>query len=387
MDQKQFIEEVNASVETMKGLVEDAKKNSLSADEKANVFAEIEKLNKGINDLSVKMERNIELPKEEQKKYSYFNLMKAALNNGKFDKDCLEKEYHVQTLKSMNIDTSANGGLLAPELEAPGIEMQPVASTPIIDRVRKINILNGGSFSFAIEGDASTFSWTGSEEAGSESQPTLSQKTLTPKYYRTYAYISREAMKQVRADANLEAFVRDSLIKGQRKGLERVLLRGTSTNGQPKGILEHSNILTVTGGVPTLDTIDNMIAALEAVDTLEGNLAVLTHPAIAKILRQSKDSNNQYYIQKKNNAGISEHIGLPFVTSTNMYASGSNYPIVLADWSKVILATFGALEVKVNEQAFTPWSKNQVVVGLFGTADVGIINENSVCAISDATLS
>lgn len=384
MENKEVIEKLENDLKEIKILAEDAKKNSFSAEEKANINARINTIDKNFNEFVAKQSEKLELPKEEMKKYSYINVIKAQKEGKKLEG--IEGEFDKEMCKSMNIDTPEHGGFLAPTLYGAGIELMPQSKVVLSDLVTKINIANGSVLTLAKETAESSFSWTGSEEAGSEQQPTVGTITLTPKYYRAYAYVSNEAMKQVKADINLESFVRESLLRGQRKGIDRAILRGTSVNGQPKGILNYALSTVAIDGKPTFDDLDAMIAELEAQDLLEGKLAFVTHPSVAKILRQLKGEDGQYYISRKNNDGIAEFLGQKFLTSTNVTAANGVYPILFGDWSKVIAATFGALEIKVNDQAFTPWSKNQIVVGLFGNIDLNMINEKAIVNGTGATI-
>lgn len=382
--EKEFVEKFNADLEAVKTLAEDAKKNSITAEEKSNIEGKIKDISDKFDAFQTKYVEQFKLPEEEMKKYSYFKVIKAQYNKTKLEG--IEGEFNKEMCKSMNIDTPEQGGFLAPTLYGAGIELMPQSKVVLSDLVTKINIANGSVLTLAKETAESSFSWTGSEEAGSEQQPTVGTITLTPKYYRAYAYVSNEAMKQVKADINLESFVRESLLRGQRKGIDRAILRGTSANGQPKGILNYALSTVAIDGTPTFDDLDAMVAELEAQDLLEGNLAFVTHPSVAKILRQLKGTDGQYYISRKNNDGIAEFLGQKFLTSTNVTAANGVYPILFGDWSKVIAATFGALEVKVNEQAFTPWSKNQIVVGLFGNIDLNMINEKAIVNGTGATI-
>ena len=186
------------------------------------------------------------------------------------------------------------------------------------------------------------------------------------------------------------------------KKLEQAVLYGDGLLESPKGVVNYAGVGSVVlgdnGALPTWDDLDNLVAVVEQADSLEGNLAFVTTPNIAKVLRQSKitqysgDTDGAYYLRGFSNQAISEFLGQPFLTST-LYpidlvkgtSSNCSY-IVFGDWSQLLMASWGGMEVRVSEQAQTPFLKNQVLIATEGMFDFGLRRESSFAVIADAKI-
>lgn len=375
--------------------------------EKTASKEEISALQNEVKELNGKIERAYEVPgyKEEKQKFSFAKATRAALTKDWTDAG-FEKEVSDSISKSINVDTGSEGGYLAPVNEMQEIIGLARAGRPILNQVgiRKISGMGAGELTMNKVTSGNTAYWGGSEASATESDMALGQISLKPHYLRAWTTLSRELLKQT--TVGVESLVREELGYAMSKKLEQAALYGTGLADEPKGVVKYSSINTVAlgtnGALPTFDDIDDLRHELEKDDTFEGNIGVVTSPQIAKVLRQSKiaqysgDTGGEYYIMPgqlgRTNEGLASFIGMPFYTSTLVpvnlskgSASNCSY-IVLGDWSQMVMATWGGLEIRVSEQAATPFKQNQVLIAAFSSHDFNLRRENSFAVISDAKI-
>ena len=396
-----LMEEIKEKVGKLSESVEEYK-TAKDAD-KEQIGSKIESLESTVKELQSKYEKGFELPgyKEEAEKFSFHKAYQAAAN-GDWSNAGFEKEVSDSIAKSINVDTGSAGGFLAPTDEMDEIIDLAQAGRPILNKVgiQRMSGLGSGEITLPKITSGNTGYWGGSEDAADESNATFGQISLRPKYLRAWSTISRSILNQT--SFGVEGIIRQELSRSITKALEQGLLYGSGTADSPRGVVNYSGISTVAlgtnGALPVWDNIDDLYAKLEENDTADGNIAVITSVQAAKVLRQSKikqysgDTSGEYYLQKKSNAGISEFLGMPFYTSTlvpvdlSKGSSDNCTYIVLGDWSQMIMAMWGGLEIRMTEDAST-FKKNQFIVGAFSEADVNLRREDSFAVIKDAKIS
>ena len=397
-----MIEEIKSKMTELNDSVESFK--SAQGEEKSALVEQIKTLETSVKDLQAKYDNGFEVPgyEEEKQKFSFYKATKAAYT-GNWEDAGFEKEISSTIAKSINADTGSAGGFFAPTNEMDEIIALSRAGRPILNEVgvRRLSGLGAGEITMNKVTSGNTAYWGGSEDAATESSMKIGQISLRPHYLRAWTTLSRELIKQT--PIGVEALIREELGQSMSKKLEQAALYGTGLNDQPKGVVNHDDInvvaLGTNGALPDWDDMDNLVHELEKSDTLEGSLAYVTSPQIAKVLRQSKiqqytgDTGGEYYLKGFSNAGVSNFLGYPFYTSTLVpvdlskgSADNCSY-IVYGDWSQMILASWGGMEIRVSEEAATPFKQNQVLIAAFGSYDTGLRREDSFSVIKDAKIS
>lgn len=397
----ELMKEINEKVVALGEAVESFK--SAEGTAKQELASKIKGMEDTIKGLEQRYHSAFEVPghKDEKKSFSMFKAIDASLRKD-WSKAGFEKEVSDKIAKSINADTGSAGGFFAPVNEMSEIIAMPKAGRPIISEVgiKMISGLGSGEITMNKVTGGNTAYWGGSEAEATESNMAIGQISLKPHYLRGWTTLSRELLKQT--TVGVEALIREELGYAMSKKLEEAALYGTGTGSEPKGVIASvvNNVIALgdNGALPDWDDMDDLVAALEADDTYGGNLAFLTSPQIAKVLRQTKfaqysgDTGGAYYIPKKSNAGISEQLGHSFYTSTLVpvnvekgTAENCSY-IVFGDWSQMIMASWGGMEIRVSEQAATPFKQNQVLIAAFGAFDFAVKNENAFAVIKDAKI-
>jgi len=396
-----LIEDIKSKMTELSTSVEEFK--SSQTEDKSAMAESITKLTEEVNALTEKYAVGFKVPgyEDEKQKFSFAKAVAASYRGDWTDAE-YEKEISDVIAKSVNVDTGASGGFLAPTDEMDEVISLAKAGRPILNTVgiRRLSGLGSGEITMNKVTSGNTAYWGGSEEEVTESTAAFGQISLRPKYLRAWTTLSRELLKQT--TIGVEGLIREELGYAMSRKLEQAAVYGTGLADEPRGVTQYAGITTVTlganGALPDWDDMDNLVHELEKVDTLEGNLSYVTSPQIAKVLRQTKvmpyaaASDGAYYLQKKSNAGIAEFLGYGFETSTLVpvnlskgTSSDCSY-ILFGDWSQMLLASWGGMEIRVSEQAATPFKQNQVLIAAFGSFDFNLRREDSFAVISDAKI-
>ena len=232
--------------------------------------------------------------------------------------------------------------------------------------------------------------WEGEIDAGSKATQTFGQLALSPKRVGAYTEISKQLILQSSPD--VEALIRDDLATAIAIGIDAAALHGTGTNDQPTGIAATSGIGSVVGGTngaaPDWADIVNLESAV-AVDNADvGMLAYCTNAAVRGKLKQtakvaSTDSNmvwaagatplNGY------GCGVSNQVSSGLTKGS---ASGTCSAIFFGNWSDLIVAQFGGLDLVVDPYSLATTNLLRVTANTY--ADVGVRHAESFAAMLDA---
>lgn len=401
MPANNMIEEIKSKMGELSTSVEEFK--SAQGEEKAALAGKIEDMQKSLDALQDKYDRGFSVPgyEEEKQKFSFYKACKASYT-GDWAEAGFEKEVSDTISKSINATEGSEGGFLAPTEEMQEIIGLARAGRPILNSVgiRMLSGLGSSALTMNKVTSGNTAYWVGQEDTLTSSDAAFGQINLKPNRLGAYTTLSRNLLKQTAV--GVEALIREELAQSMTKKLEQSALYGDGLSESPLGVTQYGDInsiaLGTNGAIPTWDDLDDMIHELEKDDTLEGNLSFVTSPQIAKVLRQSKiaqytgDTGGEYYLRGFSNKGISDMLGYSFYTSTlvptNLVkgdADNCSY-IVFGDWSQMMMASWGGMEVRVSEQAQTPFLKNQVLIATEGMFDFGLRREDSFAVIKDAKI-
>ena len=122
-----------------------------------------------------------------------------------------------------------------------------------------------GNVSIPAETTAPTAAWKGENVAVTESNPVIGQVALTPHFVRSFTEVSRTLIAQSSVD--VEDVVRNILMKSVALVVDKAILTGSGSSGQPEGIDSISGLSTTTYATAiTNATIANVVAVEQALD-------------------------------------------------------------------------------------------------------------------------
>lgn len=208
--------------------------------------------------------------------------------------------------------------------------------------------------------------WLATEATAiTESQMVIGQMALTPKNVGGYTEISRQLLLQ--GSPSAELLVMNDLAAVLGLALDVAVLRGTGTT-QPLGIIETGGIGGVTigtGGIDYEDILEFQTDAAGA-NALSGNSGYVSTPTIAALLKRKARFNNSDTPIWQGNVLDGNIEGLRAMSSNQM----STGQLLFGDFSQVVIAEWGVLEVEANPYA--NFAVGIVGVRAFLTADVGV---------------
>jgi HK97 family phage major capsid protein len=207
---------------------------------------------------------------------------------------------------------------------------------------------------------AGTFHWVAEGGTGTQTNPTVSKLSLTPKDGWAQQIYGRRTFLQT--SPSVEAMMINDLNNLAALGLDFAGLAGPGTNS-PTGIANTNSVGSVafaSAGTLTWDKIVEFETDIEVANADVATMAFVTNPRVkGKGKTTLKSSGVAGYIMEGK-----EINGYP-VLSTNQASSGL---IIFGDFSQLIFGEWGLTDLQVN-----PYNDNgDVKLTLFVTADCGV---------------
>jgi HK97 family phage major capsid protein len=208
--------------------------------------------------------------------------------------------------------------------------------------------------------------WVAEDGAPTEGQPVFASVSLVGKSLASYVQISRNLL--IQSDPSVETVIQDDITQAIAVAIDAAALAGTGSSNQPTGILSTTGIGSVSfssTGAPTFAEIVAIESAISADNAMGANMAFVTTPALAGTLKTTtKDSGSGRFVSEDN--AIMGY-------SVNPTSSMTANTILLGDFSQLMIAQFGAVEVITDRNAQT----GQLTLGLHALVDVGVRHAES----------
>ena len=237
----------------------------------------------------------------------------------------------------------------------------------LLVRALGVRTLTGlvGNVSIPKAGAGLSAGWVTEGQALPESEMDFESVTLTPHHVGGITEMSRQLIQQ--SAPSIEGLVREDLSFAVASAIDRAIIAGTGTGGQPLGIIGRTSVQTAPLPESWADVLalEEMLAALNVSPT-----GWYTSPAVLAGLRN---------ILKAPTAG-SEYIATSARIGELPVASSNAAPVdtaIVGDWSQVLLGQWGAVEVLVNPFAEGPYRRGGVLVRAFATVDVAVRHEQA----------
>lgn len=219
-----------------------------------------------------------------------------------------------------------------------------------------------------------------------DSNLTFAQISLSPKILQSSTSFSRKLLLQSSVD--VEALVRNDLMRVMALAIDLAALTGTGANNQPKGILNQTGIGSVVtaGAALTFDPFlqfEELIANANA-DQL-GTIAQLTTPGVRKKLKNTPEMSNTIALPIWQNnevngyrAEVTNQLPTPATTTGTIY---NQHTFIAGIWSQVLIGEWGALEVITDPYRLK--KQGMIEVTTYETCDVNVRHPEAFAAATD----
>jgi HK97 family phage major capsid protein len=329
---------------------------------------------------------NVDLSRGEKQSYSLLRAISASAS-GDWSKAGLEKEisdtiaqrsgqsnggfYMPSDMawgrRDLTVGTNNAGGFLVGTAHDGANFIDALRAAMVTTRLgaRIMSNLQGNVAIPKLATGTSTY-WVAEDGAPTEGQPVFASVSLTPKNLASFVQISRNLL--VQSDPSVETVIQDDITQAIAVAIDAAALAGTGSSNQPTGILATTGIGSVSfssSGAPTFAEIVAIESAISADNAMGANMAFVTTPALAGTLKTTtKDSGSGRFVSEDNSI-----MGYSVNPTSSMTAN----TILLGDFSQLMIAQFGAVEVITDRNAQT----GQLTLGLHAMVDVGVRHAES----------
>ena len=224
--------------------------------------------------------------------------------------------------------------------------------------------------------DAATY-WLANESAQiTESTPIFGQIAATPKAVGAYVELSRLFLKQTSPAA--ERFAMSEFARAIAAAVDAAMIDGTGSLGQPLGLLGTTGIATESGAAVTWPTICAVVGDVEAANGMVSPNAAgwAIAPDAAEVLRQrAKETGGGSFILADGRID-----GRPAFVSNSVPSATA----VFGDWSGVMLATWGVLELGImsHDTGSVLFKTGAAAVRVLWTVDNLVVRPASFCSLT-----
>lgn len=230
--------------------------------------------------------------------------------------------------------------------------------------------------------------WIGEDESLPEGNATFGSFQIRPRDVGAWSRVTRRMLQQSSID--IEMFVREELILGIALELDRVVIHGSGTGNEPRGILNTPGIgsvaLGTNGGVPTWASIVDLETQVATQNALMSNVAYMTTPKARGKLKTTLKASAAGSDFIWADAGIMTPSGN--LGTLNGYLAGATNQVrsdltkgtsgatlsamVFGNWREVITAFWDGLKVDMNPYADADFLRDAMKIRCIQTSDVQV---------------
>ena len=249
---------------------------------------------------------------------------------------------HLRGRRDLTAASASGGGYLVATNNVSFIEMLRNRSVAYRMGATRLGGLQG-NVTVPKQTGAATWYWLSSESTTiTESQQTLGQMALSPKTGGAYTEISRLLLLQSSPDA--EVLVTSDLGRVGGLGIDSAVLAGSGASGQPTGITNTAGIGSVTGTSIDFAKVLEFQTDIATANVLPERGGYATTPTVAALLMQRVKFSGTASPLWEGSIWDGQMCGFGAMSSNQMAAAS----MLFGDWSSVVVAEWGVLEIDVN---------------------------------------
>lgn len=204
------------------------------------------------------------------------------------------------------------------------------------------------------------------KEGVKSSEPKIGLVGLSPRTYGARTLITRKMLKQT-GNPSADGVVQDDILAVCARGIQTGALYGTGANGQPTGL---ATLISKGTGAKTFATVVGMESDIETPND-EENVAFVTNRKVFGDLRQiSKDVGSGQFLAVRER-GAKYIDDLPAFLTSDVKAN----QIFLADWSQMLLALWGTLDISLNP--YVADDRGALIITALQDFDIGVRHAES----------
>jgi HK97 family phage major capsid protein/HK97 family phage prohead protease len=306
---------------------------------------------------------DIGLTDREARSFSFLKCMRAQLfpNERSFQEEAaFEREVSNATAQRMGLNPK--GMLIANDVLSRSLTAGTASGAgdliftdarpgSFIELLRKRNFLTGlgvtilagltGPVGIPKQTGASQVYWKGEGVAGTESEPSVGQVTMTLKEMSAWTRFSRSLVLQSSID--VETFVRNDLVTVMALEQARVALYGLGSSSQPEGLKLTTGINTkdFAANQPTYAELVDMETLVAADDADIDTMGYVTNATIYGGFKTTeKASSTAQFVLEPGGTVNSYNVVRSNQVETN--------DVFFGVWSQLVLGLFGAVDLQVN---------------------------------------
>jgi len=223
-----------------------------------------------------------------------------------------------------------------------------------------------GNFALPKETAEPTWEWVAEGSAASESQGTIGQVSFTAKTVTAWTELTRQFIKQASLDA--EMFTRFQLINGQARAVDYGALAGPGTSNNVSGITTDTDVPIVAigtnGGALTWAKIVEFWSKVASYSADAETMAYVVNAVTSGSMRTTvKVSGYPVFLEENgmtNGYPVAVTNQLPSNLSKGS-ASGTLSSMCFGDFSKLIIAMWGGLDILVDPYSQSTTGKVRVI--------------------------
>lgn len=200
---------------------------------------------------------------------------------------------------------------------------------------------------FIPSGEGVAFSYLGENDAIGEQTPGTGGVTVSPK--RAGALVKVSDQHVLQASPSGDRWISQNLVNAASSFVDAMIIAGDGAGSNPTGIMNSTGVAASTVASPAWADLVNMIAEIQT-NNLEGN-AFLSNPMVDALLKQTAKVAGSDSVMIKQLAA--ELMGYRHAITNNVptvAGTPNTSSLVFGDFSEVVLADFGALELSVDRE-------------------------------------
>lgn len=348
---------------------------------------------------------------EGKDKFSLFKTVNAIISNdwsgAGYEKDVIDETRK----KALATSTDSAGGFLIPTQAIQSLIELFRAETVVKEiGATVLDGLTGIPVEIPKQTGGSTTFWIGENTAITPSDLAFGQLAMNPHTVAALVKLSNRLVRMSSPAA--EQLVRNDIAINLALAADLAALRGSGIDGEPLGIANTPGLATIdfnasasTSGYvtnPGYEQMYDMEYQLAQANALRGRLGYLFHPTLRRSFAKIRvdqgggAANGQFLSSPVTDPQLESYLGYPFRRTTQIpvdLGSGSQTEVYFGNWSDMIIAMWGGMEILASQETSDAFAKNQTWVRILMDMDVGIrhiesfvlgINVNNNLAASPA---